>query len=82
MKKFPHSIGEILIRKALPLLLLSQLTLPPAVKGQDGALPSTPPAEAHHAMVVSVHHLASDAGLQMLQAGATQSTPPSPLGLR
>src|ERR1700761_2588660 len=26
-------------------------------------------AQAQHAMVVSVHHLASDAGLQMLQAG-------------
>jgi gamma-glutamyltranspeptidase/glutathione hydrolase len=26
-------------------------------------------AQTPHAMVVSVHHLASDAGLQMLQAG-------------
>src|ERR1700733_2038179 len=26
-------------------------------------------AQAQHAMVVSIHHLASDAGLEMLQAG-------------
>src|ERR1700728_2165243 len=26
-------------------------------------------AQAQHAMVVSIHHLASDAGLQMLQSG-------------
>ena len=37
--------------------------------GQSGALPDVPPAQAQHAMVVSIHHLASDAGLKMLQAG-------------
>jgi gamma-glutamyltranspeptidase/glutathione hydrolase len=37
--------------------------------GQSGALPDVPPAQAQHAMVVSIHHLASDAGLTMLQAG-------------
>ena len=37
--------------------------------GQSGALPDVPPARAQHAMVVSIHHLASDAGLTMLQAG-------------
>jgi gamma-glutamyltranspeptidase len=37
--------------------------------GQSGALPDVAPAQAQHAMVVSIHHLASDAGLKMLQAG-------------
>jgi gamma-glutamyltranspeptidase/glutathione hydrolase len=42
------------------LLLLLGLTLLPVLSAQ---------AQAQHAMVVSVHHLASDAGLQMLKAG-------------
>jgi gamma-glutamyltranspeptidase / glutathione hydrolase len=37
--------------------------------GQSGALPDVAPAQAQHAMVVSIHHHASDAGLKMLQAG-------------
>src|ERR1700761_9456598 len=41
------------------LLLLPLLLFPPFFAE----------AQAQHAMVVSVHHLASDAGLQMLQAG-------------
>jgi gamma-glutamyltranspeptidase / glutathione hydrolase len=32
-------------------------------------LPDVAPAQAQHAMVVSIHHDASDAGLKMLQAG-------------
>jgi len=48
----------------LPLLLLA---LPAG--SQTGALPDVAPAQAQHAMVVSIHHLASDAGLKMLQAG-------------
>jgi gamma-glutamyltranspeptidase / glutathione hydrolase len=50
------------------LLLLFPL-LTAVTYGQSGALPDVPPAQAQHAMVVSVHHLASDAGLKMLQAG-------------
>jgi gamma-glutamyltranspeptidase/glutathione hydrolase len=45
---------------ALRLLLLLHLALFPVLSAQ---------AQARHGMVVSVHHLASDAGLQMLQAG-------------
>lgn len=45
-----------------PLLLLS-------ARAQSGGLPDVAPAQAQHAMVVSVHHDASDAGLKMLQAG-------------
>jgi gamma-glutamyltranspeptidase / glutathione hydrolase len=37
--------------------------------GQSGALPDVAPAQAQHAMVVSIHHHASDAGLKILQAG-------------
>jgi gamma-glutamyltranspeptidase / glutathione hydrolase len=48
------------------LLLFS---LPALASGQAGASPEVAPAEAQHAMVVSIHHDASDAGLKMLQAG-------------
>lgn len=42
--------------------------------GQDGTMSALPyrdeqPVRARHGMVVSVHHLASDAGLEMLRAG-------------
>jgi gamma-glutamyltranspeptidase / glutathione hydrolase len=43
--------------------------IPIAGFGQAGALPDVAPAQAQHAMVVSVQHDASDAGLRMLQAG-------------
>src|SRR5271156_6023129 len=45
------------------------LLLPSHAQGPSGALPDVAPVDAQHAMVVSVHHLASDAGLQMLKAG-------------
>src|ERR1700728_5351111 len=45
---------------ALRSLLLLPLVLLPVLFAQ---------AQAQHAMVVSIHHLASDAGLEMLQAG-------------
>ena len=48
-------------------LLLFLLAL--SAESQTGALPDVPPLQAQHAMVVSIHHLASDAGLKMLQAG-------------
>jgi gamma-glutamyltranspeptidase/glutathione hydrolase len=48
-------------------LLLFLLAL--SAESQTGALPDVPPVQAQHAMVVSIHHLASDAGLKMLQAG-------------
>jgi gamma-glutamyltranspeptidase/glutathione hydrolase len=50
----------------LPSLLCALI---PAALGQTGALPNVAPVQAQHAMVVSVQHDASDAGLQMLQAG-------------
>jgi gamma-glutamyltranspeptidase/glutathione hydrolase len=43
--------------------------LPPVARGQSDALRDVAPVEAQHAMVVSVQHDASDAGLQMLKAG-------------
>ena len=48
-------------------LLLS--SLPALASGQAGALPDVAPVQAQHAMVVSVQHDASDAGLKILQAG-------------
>ena len=56
-------------KPALPLLLLAPFLLLGHAGAQAGALPDVAPVQAQHAMVVSVHHLASDAGLQMLQAG-------------
>src|SRR5580658_1766315 len=52
-----------------PLLSLLLLLLALPAGAQTGALPDVAPAQAQHAMVVSIHHLASDAGLKMLQAG-------------
>jgi gamma-glutamyltranspeptidase / glutathione hydrolase len=52
------------------LLLLACSLFPPALaRAQSGALPDVAPIQAQHAMVVSIHHDASDAGLKMLQAG-------------
>jgi gamma-glutamyltranspeptidase/glutathione hydrolase len=64
-------------RPALPFLaaiLAGALLLSPHVLSQDGSMNvlayrGEQPARAAHGMVVSVHHLASDAGLEMLQAG-------------
>ena len=65
-----------MIRRAaafLPLLLSAGLGLPLAL-AQEGASNVLPwqdeqPLRAHHGMVVSVHHLASDAGLEVLRDG-------------
>jgi gamma-glutamyltranspeptidase/glutathione hydrolase len=64
-------IGEQLAKPALPFLLLLLCSLFPLLSAwaQSGALPDVAPTQAKHAMVVSVHHDASDAGLKMLQAG-------------
>jgi gamma-glutamyltranspeptidase / glutathione hydrolase len=51
------------------LLLLTSFLLPLPAGAQTAPLPDVAPAQAEHAMVVSIHHLASDAGLKMLQAG-------------
>jgi gamma-glutamyltranspeptidase / glutathione hydrolase len=51
------------------LFLLAPFFLVLSAWSQTGALPDVPPAQAPHAMVVSIHHLASDAGLKMLQTG-------------
>ena len=56
-------------KPALCLLMLALTLLPTYAQGPSGALPDVAPVEARHAMVVSIHHLASDAGLQMLKAG-------------
>src|SRR3984957_11585483 len=59
-------ILSFMAKLALPLLVFL-LALP--AESQPGALPDVAPVQAQHAMVVSIHHLASDAGLKMLQAG-------------
>ena len=51
------------------LLLQCSLFFVLSAQAQSGALPDVPPAQTKHAMVVSIHHDASDAGLQMLRAG-------------
>ena len=53
-----------MLAKALLLLLL-----PATALAQSAALPDVPPATAQHAMVVSVHHDASDAGVKILREG-------------
>src|ERR1700751_426110 len=35
----------------------------------SGAIPSPPPARTQHAMVVSIHHEATDAGVEILKRG-------------
>jgi gamma-glutamyltranspeptidase / glutathione hydrolase len=55
------------LRFLLALACSFLLVLP--AQAQSGALPNVPPVQAKHAMVVSIHHDASDAGLQILQAG-------------
>jgi gamma-glutamyltranspeptidase / glutathione hydrolase len=55
-----------LAKPAFPFLFL---LFPTLILGQSGALPDAAPVQAQHAMVVSIHHDASDAGLKILQAG-------------
>jgi gamma-glutamyltranspeptidase / glutathione hydrolase len=55
-----------LAKPALPFLFL---LFPTLTLGQSGALPDVAPVQAQHAMVVSIHHDASDAGLKILQVG-------------
>jgi gamma-glutamyltranspeptidase/glutathione hydrolase len=62
------SIGEKLAKLALHSLILP-ICLLPLAHGQQGALPDVAPVEAQHAMVVSIQHDASDAGLKILQSG-------------
>jgi gamma-glutamyltranspeptidase/glutathione hydrolase len=54
-----------LAKPALPFLFL---LFPSLIFGQSGALPDVPPVQAKHAMVVSIQHDASDAGLKILEA--------------
>ncbi len=53
-------------KPSLPLLFL---LFPTVILGQSGALPDVAPVQAQHAMVVSIQHDASDAGLKILQSG-------------
>jgi gamma-glutamyltranspeptidase/glutathione hydrolase len=56
---------------ALAALLGAALFIPSFAIAQQGAIPyrDEQPVRAPHGMVVSVHHLASDAGLEILRAG-------------
>src|SRR5579871_5531210 len=58
----------------LAVLAASLLALPAHLVAQEGLMNVLPymdekPTTARHGMVVSVHHLASDAGLEVLRAG-------------
>ncbi|MGB6194681.1 MAG: gamma-glutamyltransferase [Terracidiphilus sp.] len=58
----------------LAAMTASALSLPPSLVAQQNAPKALPymsekPVTARHGMVVSVHHLASDAGLAVLRAG-------------
>ena len=63
-------------RSPLPLIacVATALLLSAASSAQEGTKNVIPymdeqPVRAQHGMVVSVHHLASDAGLEVLRAG-------------
>jgi gamma-glutamyltranspeptidase / glutathione hydrolase len=58
-----------LAKPARRFKLLLFLLLPALARGQSSGLPEVAPAQAQHAMVVSIHHDATDAGLKMLRAG-------------
>jgi gamma-glutamyltranspeptidase/glutathione hydrolase len=64
-----------MIRRPFLPFLIAALFLPALVSAQQGAADYRPldltdqPVRALHGMVVSVHHLASDAGLETLRAG-------------
>jgi gamma-glutamyltranspeptidase/glutathione hydrolase len=60
-----------MIRRPFLPFLTAALFVPLLAAAQQGAIPylDEQPVRASHAMVVSVHHLASDAGLETLRAG-------------
>lgn len=60
------------LRKSLALATLALFTTctfaQPGTK-QAAEIPSTPPVRTQHAMVVSIHHCATDAGVEILREG-------------
>jgi gamma-glutamyltranspeptidase/glutathione hydrolase len=54
---------------ALTLALFTTCTLAEPAAKQTAELPPTPPARTQHAMVVSIHHDATDAGVEILHKG-------------
>jgi len=60
-----------MIRRSFLPILTAALFVPALAPAQQGAIPclAEQPVRAQHGMVVSVHHLASDAGLETLRAG-------------
>ena len=65
-RRFPPTrLATLLVAAILSVTLLLAQPVPQPQ-------PSTPheePVRTHHAMVVSVHHLAADAGVEILKAG-------------
>ena len=69
--------------RSAPAFVTVSLLLAPSVAG-FAQVPASPPANylaeiptrAPHAMVVSIHHDATDAGIEILRQAATPSTPP------
>ncbi len=60
-----------MIRRPFLQFLIAALIIPALAFAQQDAVPyrDEQPVRARHGMVVSVHHLASDAGVEMLRAG-------------
>jgi gamma-glutamyltranspeptidase / glutathione hydrolase len=64
------SIGERLANRAwLLLVCLSVPFIELAAQPLPNAIPSPPPVRTRHAMVVSIHHEATDAGVAILKQG-------------
>ena len=71
LRHFSCSRGsQALHRAAVPTLLAATLLAgPAAAQTAVSPAPGTAPARAAHAMVVTIHHDATDAGVEILQAG-------------
>ena len=65
--RFPQRLSACIALFAVCTCTLAQSSLP--APANPYAIVSPPPAQAKHAMVVSIHHCASDAGVEVLKQG-------------